>query len=99
MYNDQLVYKVVILAFFGIGLWTEKVALTIVIVDVYNNRAGIAQRERLNIVHKGVHFPCEQGTMGSNFFVRTGNKGIIPCKQSTIESQVFANFTQKGDIT
>ncbi len=27
MYNDQLVYKVVICAFFGISLWTEKVAL------------------------------------------------------------------------
>ncbi len=28
MYNDQLVYKVVIWAFFKISLWTEKVALT-----------------------------------------------------------------------
>ncbi len=27
MCNDQLVYKVVIWAFFGINLWTEKVAL------------------------------------------------------------------------
>ncbi len=27
MYNDQLVYKVVIWAFFVISLWTEKVAL------------------------------------------------------------------------
>ncbi len=27
MYNDQLVYKVVIWAFVGIRLWTEKVAL------------------------------------------------------------------------
>ncbi len=27
MYNDQLVYKVVIWGFFGISLWTEKVAL------------------------------------------------------------------------
>ncbi len=27
MYNDQLVYKVVICAFFGISLWIEKVAL------------------------------------------------------------------------
>ncbi len=27
MYNDQLVYKVVIWAFVGISLWTEKVAL------------------------------------------------------------------------
>ncbi len=27
MYNDQLVYKVVIWAFFEISLWTEKVAL------------------------------------------------------------------------
>ncbi len=27
MYNDQLVYKVVIWAFFGNSLWTEKVAL------------------------------------------------------------------------
>ncbi len=28
MYNDQLVYKVVIWAFFEVSLWTEKVALT-----------------------------------------------------------------------
>ncbi len=28
MYNEQLVYKVVIWAFGGISLWTEKVALT-----------------------------------------------------------------------
>ncbi len=28
MYNDQLVYKVVIWAFFGISLWKDKVALT-----------------------------------------------------------------------
>ncbi len=27
MYNDQLVYKVVIWVFCGISLWTEKVAL------------------------------------------------------------------------
>ncbi len=27
MYNDQLVYKVVIWAFSGISLWTEKLAL------------------------------------------------------------------------
>ncbi len=27
MYNDQLVYKVVIWAIFGISLWKEKVAL------------------------------------------------------------------------
>ncbi len=27
MYDEQLVYKVVIWAFFGISLWTEKVAL------------------------------------------------------------------------
>ncbi len=27
MYNDQLVYKVVIWVFFGISLWTKKVAL------------------------------------------------------------------------
>ncbi len=29
MYNDQLVYKVVIWAFFGLSLWTEKVALSV----------------------------------------------------------------------
>ncbi len=28
MYNDKLVYKVVIWAFFGITLWKEKAALT-----------------------------------------------------------------------
>ncbi len=28
MYNDQLVYKVAIWAFFGISLWKEKVALS-----------------------------------------------------------------------
>ncbi len=27
MYNDQLVYKIVIWAFYAISLWTEKVAL------------------------------------------------------------------------
>ncbi len=27
MYNDELVYKVVIWVFFGISLWKEKVAL------------------------------------------------------------------------
>ncbi len=27
MYNEQLVYKVVIWVFYGISLWTEKVAL------------------------------------------------------------------------
>ncbi len=30
IYNDQLVYKVVIWVFFGISLWTEKVALNLV---------------------------------------------------------------------
>ncbi len=29
MYNDQLVYMVIISAYFGISLWTEKVALNI----------------------------------------------------------------------
>ncbi len=34
IYNDQLVYKVVIWAFFGISLWTEKVALiNIFVID------------------------------------------------------------------
>ncbi len=28
MYNDQLVYRVVIWVFFGISLWKEKIALT-----------------------------------------------------------------------
>ncbi len=28
MYNDQLVYEVVIWAYYGINLWTEKVTLT-----------------------------------------------------------------------
>ncbi len=28
MYNDQLVYKVVIWVFWGISLWTDNVALT-----------------------------------------------------------------------
>ncbi len=30
MYNDQLVCNVVIWAFFGISLWTEKVALSVI---------------------------------------------------------------------
>ncbi len=30
MYNDQLVYKVVIWAFCGISLWKEKVVLSII---------------------------------------------------------------------
>ncbi len=33
MYNDQLVYKVVIWTFFGISLWKEKVALNEAILD------------------------------------------------------------------
>ncbi len=32
MYNDQLVYNVVIWAFFGISLWKEKVGLIYKIV-------------------------------------------------------------------
>ncbi len=40
MYNDQLVYKVVIWAFFGISLWTEKVALSCMFM-------GIIDYERL----------------------------------------------------
>ncbi len=32
MYNDQLVYKVLIWAYFGISLWKEKVALTALFV-------------------------------------------------------------------
>ncbi len=38
MYNDKLVYKVVIWVFYGIGLWKEKEALTssiIVFIAVY----------------------------------------------------------------
>ncbi len=35
IYNDQLVYKVVIWAFFGISLWTEKVALTLEVPRLY----------------------------------------------------------------
>ncbi len=34
MYNDQLIYKVVIWAFFGISLWKERVALNLVTFDV-----------------------------------------------------------------
>ncbi len=33
MYNDQFVYKVVIWAFFGISVWTEKVALTFKLIS------------------------------------------------------------------
>ncbi len=32
MNNDQLVYKVVIWAFFGISLWTEKVTLILMAI-------------------------------------------------------------------
>ncbi len=35
MYNDQLVYKVVIWAYFGIRLWKEKVALNVYILNVF----------------------------------------------------------------
>ncbi len=31
MYNDKLVYKVVIWVFFGISLWKEKVALMLLV--------------------------------------------------------------------
>ncbi len=34
IYNDQLVYKVVMWAFFGISLWTEKVALRVEITNI-----------------------------------------------------------------
>ncbi len=37
MYNDQLVYKVVIWAYFGISLWKEKVVLVMnnIILSIY----------------------------------------------------------------
>ncbi len=38
MYNDQLVYKVVIWAFFGISLWKEKVALKYFAIVKCNNK-------------------------------------------------------------
>ncbi len=34
MYNDQLIYKVVIWAFCGISLWKEKVALRVLLVTM-----------------------------------------------------------------
>ncbi len=37
MYNDQLVYKVVIWAFFGISLCKEKVALIIITLGAIHN--------------------------------------------------------------
>ncbi len=37
MYNDQLVYKVFIWAFFGINLWTEKVALNKFILFIFSS--------------------------------------------------------------
>ncbi len=44
IYDDQLVYKVVIWVFFGISLWTEKVALrdvgTIFFLAEAGTRAG-----------------------------------------------------------
>ncbi len=36
MYNDILIYKVVIWAFFGISLWTENVALNFKVHNKYN---------------------------------------------------------------
>ncbi len=41
MYNHQLVYKVVIWAFFGISLWTEKVALKYGILSNRKNQCEI----------------------------------------------------------
>ncbi len=38
MYNDQLVCKVVIWAFFGISLWTDKLALS---TNVFDRESGI----------------------------------------------------------
>ncbi len=40
MYNDQLLYKIVIWAFFGISLWKEKVAL---------NPSWICMHETINV--------------------------------------------------
>ncbi len=51
MYNDQLVYKVVIWAFFGISLWTKKVALSCTwtcLINYYEAEPG----------HKNTTFPC-----------------------------------------
>ncbi len=46
MYNNQLVYKVVIWAFFGISLWTEKVALSLC-----RSRVFLAAFRSINIVY------------------------------------------------
>ncbi len=43
MYNDQLVYKVVILAFFGISLWKEKVALRVRQMIVLGHKPKVSQ--------------------------------------------------------
>ncbi len=41
MYNDKLVYKVVIWEYFGISLWTEKVALNLRKKHIYVLRSSI----------------------------------------------------------
>ncbi len=52
MYNDQLVYKVNIWAFFGISLWTEKVALKMYIHYVKSSRIASEILLLLNIYHQ-----------------------------------------------
>ncbi len=43
MYTDNLVYKVVIWAFFGISLWKEKVALFYSIKNCWNEYGVLKQ--------------------------------------------------------
>ncbi len=58
MYNDELVYKVVIWAFFGISLWTEKVAL---IKCCKGNHDDVLECINwLNTFHSGRKEDCQQ---------------------------------------
>ncbi len=48
MYNDQLVFKVVIWAFFGISLWTENVALIWIMQIMESNNYVLAQSKEIS---------------------------------------------------
>ncbi len=48
MYNDQLVYKVVIWAFFGISLWNEKVTLIKYLKRLWTENVVLSWLEHYN---------------------------------------------------
>ncbi len=66
MYNDQLVYKVVIWVFFGISLWKEKVALSDYMAYMFEVLCSttdiIAYKDSINVNFLTVS-PAQSSTM------------------------------------